>query len=124
MSDDRQDQAEQLDSQNLVSDPNPDGLPGVNTISDRGPMHSEDPSLLLGGSETQDEIHTREWREQPEQTEITGEVAPSVVGLVDPADASDGLRDIEKTAVADAVDTDHDGTITPAEVDAIRIEER
>lgn len=64
MSDSQHDNAEQLDGNVLGEKPGDDTLPGVNQFVERRPLHSEDPALLMGGSETEDDLRTREWRER------------------------------------------------------------
>lgn len=115
---DEQDKAEALDGNALGEQPGDPGLPGVNDFTDQSAMHSEDPALLMGGSETQDEIHTREWREQPE----VGESTPADTGyrLVEEATDVPTLADGEKDAVADAF-RPQDGELS-AEEAAIHLE--
>lgn len=122
---DAQDRAEELDDNTVRLDPNgfdDPGLPGLNDTTGVGPMHSEDPSLLLGGSETRDEIHTRVWREQPEPGagEPSGADLPSG-DLVTPSDAEVLGRDVEKQMIGDVTAGHTDGTPTAAEVDAVRL---
>jgi hypothetical protein len=124
---DAQDRAEELDDNTVRLDPNGSddpGLPGLNATTGVGPMQSEDPSLLLGGSETRDEIHTRTWRERPEPGagEPISDAEPAG-DLVTPADAEEFGRDVEKTMVGEAATGHADSTPTPAEVDAIRLVE-
>lgn len=96
--------AEQLDS-TALGEERGDGLPGVNTINDRGPMSSEDPALLMGGSETQDEIHTREWRERPEADAEAASSDTAGVRLIESEASAPTLVDDESTAISDAKTT-------------------
>lgn len=122
---DSQDAAEQLDADGMRLDPNgiePSGLPGVNAYSDRGPMNSEDPNLLLGGSETRDEIHTREWRERDEVMPDVADERSPVGDLIDPAGATDGIIDSEKRLIGEEATSSHDDTTIPAEVAALTVD--
>ncbi len=87
-SDDAQNVAEQLDGNSIGERPPNDrrvdaSLPGVNAFSDRVPMNSEDPALLMGGSKTKDEIHTREWRERPDRLPSDRHEATRLLGAGD-----------------------------------------
>jgi hypothetical protein len=63
---DEQNSAEALDGNVVGDDPTHDVLPDLHQDGDIGPMSSEDPTVLSGGTEARDDEATREWREQPE----------------------------------------------------------
>ncbi len=90
-------------------------------------MQSEDPALLMGGAETQDDMRTREWRELPDppsaDTNTTTDSADALgtTDLLDPSiDGADpaarNLIDREAQALAEDEQARSDA---PAEVAAI-----
>lgn len=125
---DPQDAAEQFDGNALGERPPNDrraehGLPGVNDFTDHEPMHSEDPALLMGGSETRDEIHTREWRERPDRIEPAPETEIRLhkAGAIgQPAAGGPGGIDDEEQALAEAFEP-QDGELS-AEEAALHLE--
>lgn len=120
--------AEQLDGNALGERPPNDhraehGLPGVNEFTGREPMHSEDPALLMGGSETRDEIHTREWRERPDDlaSAADAEIRLREARAINcPSDEGPGTLDSEDQALADAF-APQDGELS-AEEAALHLE--
>ncbi len=118
---DEQDVAEQLDEDAIGTDPDVDDLPGLNRYVDVGPMSSEDPNMLLGGSGVQDDAPTRAWREEPDPTAADRRPAPrEVIDLVEPDDGGVALVDDEQELIADAV-RPADGAVGP-EAGALHIE--
>lgn len=118
---DEQDRAEQLDGDALGERPFGDQLPGVQLGAEREPMHAEDPNLLLGGSETRDESHTREWRERDEQDP---QLAPDRSTVVDQRVLENVLVDGDPESgelVSEASNTEHDGEELSAEEAAVNL---
>jgi hypothetical protein len=62
--------ADSLDGDVLGEEPGDHGLPGVNQFTDRTILNSEDPAIIMGGSETVDDLETGAWREVPEDIQI------------------------------------------------------
>ncbi len=62
--------ADSLDGEVLGEKPGDDGLPGANQFTDRTILNSEDPAIIMGGSETMDDMDTRVWREVPEVIDV------------------------------------------------------
>lgn len=108
---DEQDLAEQLDEDSIGDDPKRDDLPGVNRFVDVGPMSSEDPTVLMGGTEAIDSDTVREWREEPDTDESprTTDARP-VMSLLDETDSDE--VDTEPELLGRAV-RPADGTVGP-----------
>lgn len=73
---DPQDQAEEFDGDVLGERPTDDDLPGSNFPPD-APLGVEDPAIIQGGSGTQDDAITREWRHQGSDESAAPEPPPS-----------------------------------------------
>lgn len=86
MSDDQdhddQDQAEQFDGDTLGEDPASDEFPDLHQDGEIGPMSVEDPNVLQGDADVQDDERTRAWRERPD---IAGEDDDGEIGAEDAA---------------------------------------
>jgi hypothetical protein len=82
---DEQNSAEALDGNVVGDDPTHDALPDLHQDGDIGPMSSEDPTLLSGGTEARDESG-------PDQLdveeELLGEKSSPDDGYVGPEDAA------------------------------------
>lgn len=118
---DPQDRAEQLDDDAVFGEDPAErhGLPGVNDFVDHVPMQSEDPALLMGGSETRDESHTREWREEPD---VLGDPPADEIRLTDPGEAGPEQLDSEQELLGEASIVED--AEPSAEEAAMHIEER
>ncbi len=92
---DEQQRAEQLDEEVLGQDPIDDPDIGVAGWPPEDPRGVEDPSVLQGGSETQDDLVTRDWRHHDGDRDDTG------IRLL-PTDDDAIEDDQEAAAIADA----------------------
>lgn len=109
-------QADSLDGEVLGEKPGDDGLPGVNSFTDRTILNSEDPAVIMGGSETVDDLRTRTWREVPE-IELAEDGGFRLIDTT-PDNTTPTLADDEKELVGN-----EQGTPDPsAEEAAIRID--
>lgn len=96
-----------------------DGLPGID--ENYPPDHawvSEDPTVSVGGSETQDDLATRVTRENPE----FGGRAPRDAVILSGADGPVDAADEEPQLLGELGDRDPDAAISP-EDSAMHIEE-
>lgn len=112
--------ADSLDGEVLGEKPGDNRLPGLNDFTDRTILNSEDPAVIMGGSETRDDLKTRAWREVPEDVDMT-EVSGSRLNELTPNDGlGPTLADDEKSLVADQ----HHAFEPSSEEAAIQVEPR
>ena len=100
--------------------PGDDQLPGVNDFTDRTILSSEDPALIMGGSETENDLETRVWREVPDGTSVPEDGGFRLIDVTSGDPGAPTAVDDEKELLGDA-----QGVTEPsAEEAAIRVEGR
>lgn len=112
--------ADSLDGDVLGEIPGDDRLPGVNDFTDRTILNSEDPAMIMGGSETADNLETRVLREVPDGIEVSQDGGFRLIDVTSGDSVAPTGADDEEELLGDAQRV----TEPSAEEAAIRTEKR
>jgi hypothetical protein len=94
--------ADSLDGDVLGEEPGDHGLPGVNQFTDRTILNSEDPAIIMGGSEIVDDMKTRVWREMPDEIDVAEDGGFRLVDLRSGDSGEPELADQEASLIGKA----------------------